>query len=337
MSNANTALLLTAPGTSAIAVIRMRGPDVEAFLTRHFHAALRANAPIHGKLFDGHTELDDPVVIWNPQRQSADICTHGGRWVVHSVIELAKREGFDLVSSDAPLPAVAVDTDDIIEQEILQYLPLARTGEAIQTLLNQREAWRNLQSEISGPISQVSNLLSDQSLHWLLHPPRIAIIGIPNAGKSTLANALFGREHSIVADMPGTTRDYIEEFANLSGLPVRLIDTPGLRVSGDEIESAAIALSLKEVESADLKILLLDPAQDDARQADLAAKFPDALPVSTKCDIHRVDRGPAISAVTGEGLAELDLTIRRRFGCEFLPHTRPCVWTQRQRELLHLG
>jgi tRNA modification GTPase len=222
-------------------------------------------------------------------------------------------------------------------------------------LLNQREAWRNLQSrilnlksqlsgfqsEISDLRSAVSHLLTDRSLHWLLHPPRIAIIGIPNAGKSTLANALLGRQHSIVSDTPGTTRDYVEELADLSGLAVQLVDTPGLRASEDQIEMAAIGISKDQIESADLQILLLDPTQPEAPQRELAAKYPRALRIGSKSDIA-ADAPPGglaaalrISATTGEGLPELDLAIRHRFGCEELPHSRPCIWTQRQRDWIH--
>jgi tRNA modification GTPase len=177
-------------------------------------------------------------------------------------------------------------------------------------------------------------MLADRSLSWLLHPPRIAIIGVPNAGKSTLANRQFGQQRSIVADLPGTTRDYVEDFANLGGLPVQLVDTPGLRVAGGELESAAIAASAEQIALADLRILLLDPTQARARQQELADYYPDALKVSGKADLGSVWEGIALSATTGAGIGELEAEIRRRFGCAVLPHARPCVWTQRQRELL---
>jgi tRNA modification GTPase len=326
MPGRNQVFQLTAPGVSAIAVVRITGPEALDFLSRHFSAQPRDDRPVYGRLSDGVREVDDPVVIWDADRHSADICVHGGKWVVLSVLELLGREGFELIESSAPLPEIAADADDSLDREILQWLPLARTREAIATLLGQREAWRG-----PGELDR-ERILKDRSLYWLLHPPRIAIIGIPNAGKSTLANALFGQERSIVADVPGTTRDYVEEYANLGGLPVRLVDTPGLRATGDGIEAAAIGISLGEISSADLRILLLDPTQAKGPQAELAARYPDALRVSGKADLTRSGGPLEISAATGQGVAELELAIRRRFGSESLPHNRRCLWMDSQRE-----
>ncbi len=349
MQPSGKVMILTATGVSAIAVVRICGTGASAFLQRHFTAALRPGRPIYGHLTDGEKELDDPVVLWDELTQSADICTHCGRWVVHSVVELARREGFEFVDAKPPLPVESVDAADVFEGEILQYLPLARTKEAIRTLLNQRDAWSHLPTTSEAQ----ATILADRSLHWLLCPPRIAIIGIPNAGKSTLANALFGRDRNIVADTPGTTRDYVEDFANLSGLPVTLVDTPGLRCSTDAIEMEAIELSREPIASADLQILLLDPTQGSAAQEDLIIGHPGAVLVVGKADVAASSsfgvqpsgcssqapstkhQAPlAISAKTGTGLPDLDLVIRRHFGCEVLPHNRPCIWTDRQRQLL---
>ena len=225
-------------------------------------------------------------MVWEPSTRTVDICTHGGRWVIHAVMELAQREGFELVEMRLPLPPEAVDAADELEQEILQYLPLARTKEAIQTLLNQKQAWAELLSDMTPAVSdRRKQALGNQALHWLLYPPRIAILGIPNAGKSTLANAMFGRQRSIVADLPGTTRDYVEDYANLSGMPAVLVDTPGLRRSADSIEVQAIAISRDQIASADLQILLLDPTQDRAGQEEMIARHPSALLVIGKADM----------------------------------------------------
>jgi small GTP-binding protein len=341
-------IVLTAAGTYAIAVVRICGSGVEEFLQRHFSRPLRKDQAVHGILRDGGKDLDDPVVLWNQAAQAADICTHGGRWVVHSVVELACREGFEPVDAGLPLPDEAVDAQSMIEREIQQYLPMARTREAIRTLLNQKDAWAALDDSLVSS----SAILADKSLYWLLHAPRVAIIGIPNAGKSTLANALFDRDRNIVSDAPGTTRDYVEDFANLGGLPVKLLDTPGLRHSTDSIEAEAIQLSREPIASADLQILLIDSTQDPAPQTDLIDQYPSAMVVGAKTDLASLP--PAmlkkaraqtdiagevvplrISARSGEGLSNLNLAIRRHFGCEVLPHSRPCAWTDRQRQLLN--
>ena len=97
-------------------------------------------------------------------------------------------------------------------------------------------------------------ILADRSLWWLLHPPRVAIVGRPNVGKSTLANQLFARERSITADLPGTTRDWVGELADVNGLAVMLVDTPGLRDAADPIERAAIAGARGQIAAADLVV-----------------------------------------------------------------------------------
>src|SRR5664279_4420863 len=90
---------------------------------------------------------------------------------------------------------------------------------------------------------------------------RAAIIGRPNAGKSSLLNQLLGHDRAIVSAIPGTTRDTIEETANIRGIPVIFIDTAGLREARDEIELEGIRRSRKSLEKADLILHVLDASQ----------------------------------------------------------------------------
>ncbi len=87
---------------------------------------------------------------------------------------------------------------------------------------------------------------------------QLALIGQPNVGKSTLLNGLLRYERAIVSEIPGTTRDTVEDDYSLGGIPVRLVDTAGLRQTGDKIEQIGIERSLKALESADLVLLILD-------------------------------------------------------------------------------
>jgi YidC/Oxa1 family membrane protein insertase len=86
----------------------------------------------------------------------------------------------------------------------------------------------------------------------------VAICGKPNVGKSSLLNALLGKERAIVTDVPGTTRDLIEEYVNIRGIPVRIIDTAGIRDTSDLVEKLGINRAKQAIKDADLIILVLD-------------------------------------------------------------------------------
>ncbi len=339
-----TAILLTAPGVGALGTIRLRGPHVREFLTRHLSCDAQDGLAVHGTFCSSGRVIDDPVVAWDAKAQQAELHVHGGHWVIHEILEAASSAGFMVVDRPGlPLPPDAVDADTSLEGEILQWLPLAVTREAAASLLAQAEAWRAIlaRAQAGQPID-IKNLAADRALGWLLSPPRVAIVGVPNAGKSTLANALFARERTITADLAGTTRDWIEDAANLDGFPVRLIDTPGLRAAECCIEQQAIASAKKIIAQADLILLLLDPTcRGDAVQADLRATCPDALTVWSKADLPQdkaTDDGALrTSARQGTGLGELRQAIRSRFGCESLPLSRACTWTARQRSILASG
>jgi small GTP-binding protein len=337
-SGENRAVLLTAPGAAAIAVVRLVGPGVEAFLGKHFSRPTVAGRCVHGLLSEGEEVIDDPVVV-RIDEERADVNLHGGPWVVRSVLELLGRNGFEVLpSSGGPLPADALDEAGGIEREVEAYLPLARTELAVRVLLAQPAAWERLEGDPNPEAAR--RVLNDLSLYRLLHPPRVAIVGPANVGKSTLANRLFAQERSIVADLPGTTRDWVGEMANINGLAAMLVDTPGLRETNDPIEQVAIERSARQVSAADLVIAVLDATRPLAgEQADLLAKHPGALVV-----VNKVDRGFAEGmegvkglrtvASTGEGVQGVMGQVCRCFGCEGMEAGVARWWAPRQREWL---
>jgi tRNA modification GTPase len=150
----------------------------------------------------------------------------------------------------------------------------------------------------------------------------VTILGAPNAGKSSLLNALARREAAIVSPTPGTTRDAIEVHLDLSGYPVTLCDTAGLHESVDAIESEGIRRALKRAEQADLKLLVFDggkwPACDTAT---LALADASSVRIVNKSDLVKGAEDEDflfLSAKTGEGIPELlhNLVneIEQRFG-----------------------
>jgi tRNA modification GTPase len=130
----------------------------------------------------------------------------------------------------------------------------------------------------------------------------LVIAGRPNAGKSSLFNALLGTERAIVTEIPGTTRDAIEAHAVIEGFPFRLVDTAGLRESEERIERMGIEVSKRYLEAADLILFCRDRAEDVL--PDVGSK--PVVEVVTKADLPNRPPGSApVSVVTGAGLAEL--------------------------------
>lgn len=325
----DTAIVLTPPGPAAIAVVRLTGPGVVAFLAQHFSKAVAPSRCVHGDLKDGPVILDDPIVILAEDGGAAEIHLHGGPWVVASTLELLRRSGFAIVETNraTPLDLEHVDGESPLQREILSHLHLARTEQGIRLLLAQNDAWEALLRET--PTARTLARIGD--LAPMLFPPRIAIVGAPNVGKSTLANQLFAQERSITADLPGTTRDWVGAIANLDGLPVMLIDTPGLRQTDDAIERTAIARSGEMVRGSELVVEVIDAS------APAPPAWPGALRVMNKSDrAHRKDPASALYTVatTGEGIDALRAAIRARFDFQPINLTRPMVWTSRHRDLL---
>ncbi|MCM2505753.1 tRNA uridine-5-carboxymethylaminomethyl(34) synthesis GTPase MnmE [Aureimonas altamirensis] len=141
---------------------------------------------------------------------------------------------------------------------------------------------------------------------------KVAIVGAPNAGKSSLVNCLAERDVAIVSDIPGTTRDRIEVTLDLGGLAIRLIDTAGLRETADPIESLGIERAMDAARHADL-VLHLCPVGETADLLDVGMEGPPTWIVTTKADRSRGDLpGLAISTVSGAGIDRLVEQVRRQ-------------------------
>ncbi|GAB6038334.1 tRNA uridine-5-carboxymethylaminomethyl(34) synthesis GTPase MnmE [Fundidesulfovibrio butyratiphilus] len=159
----------------------------------------------------------------------------------------------------------------------------------------------------------------------------LAVLAGPvNAGKSSLLNALLGRERAIVSHQPGTTRDFLEERLDLSGLPVRLADTAGLRVASDAVERSGVAMSRKLMDEADLVLVVADGSLDfpdhglSGEDGPLSLDPARTLGVVSKADLPRARRDPAqalaglgietvaVSSRTGQGLDALTERMRAR-------------------------
>jgi tRNA modification GTPase len=150
----------------------------------------------------------------------------------------------------------------------------------------------------------------------------VAIIGPPNAGKSSLLNQLSRRDAAIISPIAGTTRDVIEVAIDLGGYPVVLADTAGLRESADVIEQEGRRRALARAEAADLRLFVFDASRPQGAALALAWSAADTLLVANKIDLARdqadVPTGAfAISALTGAGVADLTGALTRRVAADY--------------------
>jgi tRNA modification GTPase len=200
------------------------------------------------------------------------------------------------------------------------------------------DPWRAAEALRGGPLWLATELLA---AHREARPFRegaqVCICGRPNVGKSTLLNALLGRERALVSPEPGTTRDFIEEQLELGGVPVRLVDTAGLREAARGVEAQGVALAEDRLAASDLALVVLDASEpaspeDAALPARLAGR--PHLVVLNKADLPRrlsPDEAArlfpqaqgllAVSALRGEGLADL----KARLAALLAPQAAPSV------------
>lgn len=274
---------------------------------------------------------------------AAEFHVHGGRAIVEAILaalagvaglrvaqpgEFTRRAvahgKFDLTAAEGLADLIAAETDAQRRQALRQYDgALAALYEGWRRQLIEQAAWveasidfaeeelpddvfARARRAIEAIIGEIARHIDDGGRGEIIREGlRIALIGPPNAGKSSLLNALARRDVAIVSEIPGTTRDVIEVKLDLGGYPIIVADTAGLRESGDAIEVEGVRRALARARDAELVVLVLD-GQTDARPAltpDVESKL--CLIVWNKSDLaaHATREGEiALSAKTGEGI-----------------------------------
>jgi tRNA modification GTPase len=290
---------------------------------------------------------------------------HGGRAIVEAVLEaLARLEGLRLAEpGEFTRRAFENGRIDLTEAEGLADLIEAETESQRKAALwvaegglkKQVAAWQQRLLRLSAEAERAIDYDEDddgpdpvlgrecgalaQELHtWLARPRidrlkdgiRVVIAGPPNAGKSSLLNAIAGDERAIVTAVPGTTRDHIEVPLALGGIPVLLTDTAGLREASDEVEAIGIGRAEQLIEAADILVWLGEPLE--------APDHAQLIPVHAKADLPERAAVPvgslAASSTTGDGIAVLISRLQEIAG-DLIPREGAIALNRRQAQ--HIG
>lgn len=180
-----------------------------------------------------------------------------------------------------------------------------------------------IEANLRGIIEQLDGVRREAKQGSILREGmKVVIAGRPNAGKSSLLNALAGREAAIVTDIAGTTRDVLREHIHLDGMPLHIIDTAGLREATDEVERIGISRAWHEIEQADRIILMLDSSDPDSQDSEslrreFLAKLPSAIPltvVRNKIDLS----GESVGLTEADGVAVIRLSAQTLQGVDLL-------------------
>jgi tRNA modification GTPase len=351
--------LATAPGRSAVAVVRLSGPDSNrAFVALAGpappprYAALRTlRDPTSGERLDRALALGFSGPASFTGEDQVELHLHGGRAVINAVLRALSDLGLrpaeageftrrafengklDLLEAEGVADLIDAETD-AQRRQALDQLSGAHRGRETRWRNLLIEALSLLEAGIDFPDEEVPGGVVDQALARLrdLYADlaaaladargervrdgfRVAILGRPNAGKSSLLNALAGRDAAIVTPLAGTTRDIIEVALDLEGYRVSLADTAGLRDAEDVVEAEGVRRGRAWAADAALRLFVVDvsAAGDDAWEREAAILEPGDVMVLNKVDEGvkaRMDRCAAFAAAHALSVVQASASLK---------------------------
>lgn len=358
-------------GALALSIARSLAPELDNVKAR-YASLVKLRFPESGEVLDQCLVTYFPGPHSVTGEDVVEISSHGSPAVVRQILDLAVQYGARLAGpGEFTLRAVSNHKMNLAEAEAIRDLIDAQTQAAVKQASRQiggelSQALQRFEDQLVRVIVQlesalefveddlpptelrgvheslaraqsgISELAETYSSGRLLHEGlRVAIVGSPNVGKSSLFNRLLERDRAIVTEIPGTTRDTLSHALDIGGIPVVLTDTAGLRDTTDSIETLGIERTRRAIDDADLILEVVDASRDEQR-VNAQTKIPSIL-VFNKCDLPSTktdEHGLRVSALTGEGLDCLRAAILELFNRSDRSQDGLLITNARQHELL---
>ncbi|TWU31710.1 GTPase [Novipirellula artificiosorum] len=347
--------LLTAKGRSAVAVIGVRGVKAMDAIRSGFTAATKRPIQINEIRYGswhggarGPESAGESVVVLMRGDQQVEIHCHGGTAAMERILSDLQQAGITRVTPDEWARSRG---EPLLHQEARQTLSHCLSGRTAAIAMDQLRGalsnWASCSRDafLSDAEDQridvfhrdVDRMITHgQVTARLTQPFRVALIGRPNVGKSSLINAIVGYDRSIITPLAGTTRDVLHAETVIEGIPIRLSDTAGIHAAAEAIEKEGVSRALAEAKQADL--VLTVETHDCPPVTEIDPSIP-TLSVLNKRDLIAgsvsCSRIQTV-ATTGEGVEELIAAIAEKLGDGFPPAGTAVPINQRQWNCLRL-
>ncbi|MAE64949.1 MAG: hypothetical protein CMJ18_11825 [Phycisphaeraceae bacterium] len=249
---------MTAANPGAIAIVQVDGPQVESVLEGLSGVQDWPEARLR---FVRFADIDEgcAVVLRSGSEGLAQLMPHGGPRVVSRLIDALVDAGC-VYGQAVDARRMYPEAETALEADMLRAMSQAASPAALDLLMEQPALWNEA---VGAPVRREPILVRSRALRRLLEPATVVVVGAPNVGKSTLTNEMLGRTASVVADLPGTTRDWVAGLVELGSpdreIAVRWLDTPGFRSTDDPVERRAANLARQVIGEADVLIAMRDP------------------------------------------------------------------------------
>ncbi|TWT54046.1 tRNA modification GTPase MnmE [Rubripirellula amarantea] len=373
LKNQTIAAPITGVGRSAIAVIAIAGPRanevVQACFTPASSLSLKADQVRYGTWGDKTDTKDaiaaESVVLTPIAEKHLEIHCHGGVAAIHRIVTALAAQGVKIVSA----AEFARGHQPLLLAEATEMLSRCTTAKFASIAMDQVRGslldWAteqprrlavsvnhgNIDAVLADIAVQASGILERGYLTSRLDLPwRVVLVGPPNVGKSSLVNAIVGFNRSITTDIAGTTRDVLHAETVVDGIPLKLSDTAGLRVSEDPIEQEGVTRARREILSADLVIQVGQYSDQEPSSGSSPSGEPEAtanrptLRIFNKSDLIAADtredlktqhpNALLVSAKTGDGLPELLRRMVSDVESKLPGKGEPATINQRQQDLI---